>query len=227
MERLVHLRNALDFELFQPGPPDASVYQRLGISPDRPLLLTVTRLAYEKKLHRVLDAMPELLRSVPGAVAVMVGEGPRRGALEARARALGIQASVRIPGAVANGDLPGWYRSASAVLSLLDRTNASNPVFEAMACGRCVVALDVGTTREVVVPERTGVLIASHDLPHLGKILADLLLSGRQRRRMSALCSSIPQIAWIWRLRSSSKRSRRAARVLVRLLGFPLRAWEG
>jgi glycosyltransferase involved in cell wall biosynthesis len=64
---------------------------------------------------------------------------------------------------VKNVDLPDWYRLADVVVSLLDRTNASNPVFEAMACERCVVALDVGTTAQVVRDGETGVLVPAGD----------------------------------------------------------------
>ena len=182
--RLVHLRNGLDFDRFRPGSPVSSVWEDLGLSQGAPLLLTVTRLAPEKKLDRLIDAMPALLKRVPSAVAVLLGEGPEREALEARARVLGLQSSVLMPGAVPSADLPRWYRSASVVLSLLDRTNASNPVFEAMACEGCVVALDAGMTRELVVPDQTGVLLAGEDLGMLGEILADLLGDEERRRRL-------------------------------------------
>jgi glycosyltransferase involved in cell wall biosynthesis len=72
------------------------------------------------------------------------------------------------------------------VLSLLDRTNASNPVFEAMACERCVVALDTGMTRDLVIPDQTGVLLAHGDLPNLGEGLAELLEDEERRSRIGA-----------------------------------------
>ncbi|MDM7915499.1 MAG: glycosyltransferase family 4 protein, partial [Candidatus Eisenbacteria bacterium] len=183
-DRFIHLRNGLDFTHFVPGPEDPAVRERLGVPPGAPILLTATRLHQEKKLERVIDAVPELARRLPDAVAVLVGEGPERARLEAHVRRLGIERSVRMPGAVPNRDLVGWYRTAAIVLSLLDRTNASNPVFEAMACERCVVALDAGTTREVVVPEETGVLIERSDLPRLGNVLADLLADPGRRERL-------------------------------------------
>lgn len=183
-ERFLHLRNGLNFEHFSPGPPDPAVRERLGIPPGAPMLLTVTRLAYEKKLERVIDAMPALLARHPDAVAVLLGEGEERRRLEARVRERGVEAAVRLPGPVPGQQLPGWYRSADVVLSLLDRTNASNPVFEAMACERCVVGLDVGTTREVVVADRTGVLLPRADLPRLGDVLAELLDDDARRRRL-------------------------------------------
>ncbi len=183
-ERFVHLRNALDFETFTPGPADPEIFRKLDLPETAPLLMTVTRLAYEKKLERLIEAMPALLARAPQAVAVLVGEGPERAHLEARARERGVAHAVRMPGAVANRDLPAWYRSAAIVLSLLDRTNASNPVFEGMACERCVVALDAGTTRELVLDDRTGVLVAQDDLQGLGGTLADLVLDPERRIRL-------------------------------------------
>ena len=180
-DRFVHLRNGLDFEMFKPGPADPEIFAKLDLPEGTPLLITVTRLAYEKKLERLIDAMPDLLARAPQAVAVLIGEGPERPRLEARARDLGIAHAVRMPGAVANRDLPAWYRSAAIVLSLLDRTNASNPVFEGMACERCVVALDTGTTQELVQDGHTGVLIPATNLPRLGATLAGLVLDPDRR----------------------------------------------
>lgn len=184
-ERFVHLRNPLDFSLYTPGPPDQVIWEQLGVPAGTPIIMTVTRLAMEKKLERLIDALPALLRRFPGAIAVFLGEGPEREPLRERARALRVDQAIRMPGAVPHRDLPRWYRTASVVISLLDRTNASNPVFEAMACERCVLALDAGATREVVIPSKTGVLIRREDLPRLGEILCDLIENENQRRDLA------------------------------------------
>lgn len=185
-DRFHHLRNGLDFTLFAPGAEAQHVRSRVGAPPGVPLLMTVSRLSYEKKLERLIDAMPAVLARVPRAIAVLVGEGPERPGLEARARQLGVEHALRFPGAVPNAELPAWYRTADVVLSLLDRTNAGNPVFEAMACGRSVVALDVGTARDVVLHDRTGVLLPVSELPRLGDAIADLILDEPRRRRYEA-----------------------------------------
>ncbi len=186
MERFVHLRNGLDFENFRPGPPDPAIWEKIGAPQGTPLVMTVTRLAMEKKLDRVIDALPGVLERVPNAIAVLLGDGPERGALEALARTRGVMNAVRMPGPVANRDLPAWYRTASVVLSVLDRTNASNPVFEAMACERCVVALDAGTTREVIIDDRTGVLLGRKDLGRLSQVVANLIQDPARRARLGA-----------------------------------------
>jgi glycosyltransferase involved in cell wall biosynthesis len=183
-DRFVHLRNGLDFQEFSPGPPDRAIYERIGVPEGTPLLMTATRFVFEKKLERLIEAMPAVLQRVPNAVALLVGDGPDRPRLLARARDLGVERAVLFPGPVSHGELPAWYRTATLVLSLLDRTNASNPVFEAMACGRCVVAIDAGTTRDLVVPDKTGVLVRGEDIPRLGDAIADILLDEPRREAM-------------------------------------------
>ncbi|MFH1143179.1 MAG: glycosyltransferase family 4 protein [Candidatus Eisenbacteria bacterium] len=195
--RPVHfLRNGLALDLFLPGPRPKELLARLDLQEDAFVLLTATRLHSEKRLDRALHALAQLRREVPQAVAVLVGEGPEKEALRRLARELGVADAVRFPGAVLNADLPPWYRLADVVLSLLDRTNASNPVFEAMACERCVVALDVGSTAEVVRGGVTGVLLPPGRLEELPLVLAELArdpgrrqeLGRRGREAVAQLC---------------------------------------
>jgi glycosyltransferase involved in cell wall biosynthesis len=158
--RPVHfLRNGLPAGVFEPGAPPRGLLASLGLSENAFVLLSATRLHSEKRLDRALRLLARLRGEIPGASLILLGEGPEKATLQRLAEELGVGEAVRFPGAVRNVELTGWYRRADLVLSLLDRTNASNPVFEAMACERCVVALDVGTTREVIRPGETGVLV--------------------------------------------------------------------
>ncbi|MCC7143386.1 MAG: glycosyltransferase [Candidatus Eisenbacteria bacterium] len=179
-----HLRNGLEFDRFAPGPRETAIRTRLGLAPGDPLLITVTRLADEKKLERAIATLKGLRDRYPGARLALLGDGPERATLERAAEAMQVSAQVDFVGAVHQAELPEWYRSADFVLSLLDRTNASNPVFEAMACARVVAALDVGTTREVVQAGRTGVLLRTEDLPQLGAMLAALFADRLRMEQM-------------------------------------------
>ena len=79
-----------------------------------------------------------------------------------------------------------WYRSADLFISLLDRTNAANPTFEALACGNLVLALDTGTTREVIEHDVNGWLVSPSRLPRLGDDIASLLLDRQRCDRLRA-----------------------------------------
>ena len=179
-----HLRNGLEFSRFIAGERETPLRARLGLREEDPLLITVTRLASEKKLERAIAGLKGLRARFPGARLALLGDGPERERLTALVRAEGVEGNVDFVGAVHQAELPDWYRSADFVLSLLDRTNASNPVFEAMACGRVVAALDVGTTREVVLNDATGLLLHDRDLPRLGEILADCFADAHRMRRL-------------------------------------------
>lgn len=185
-ERFVFLRNGVEFPRFHPGPGSGEIRGRLGIAPEQPLLLVVGRISYEKRLDRAVRALPELLEKVPEAVLVVVGDGDEKERIIELSGSLGVAEHVRLPGAVDHSELPDWFRSADLVLSLLDRTNAANPTFEAMACGRPVVALDVGSTRQVVRDGENGVVLGYDDLPRLGNLLADLLSDRARLSRLGA-----------------------------------------
>ena len=185
LDRFVYIRYGLDFSRFCPGPPSAAIRAQLEIGPHQPLLITVTRLALEKKLERAIDAMPRLLERVPGAVLALVGDGPERARLVEHVAQRGLGHAVRFPGPVEHGSLPEWYRTADLVLSLLDRTNASNPVFETMACGRVAVALDSGQTRDLIEHGKNGIVVTPEELPILGDLLADLIEDPERRDRLA------------------------------------------
>jgi len=187
--RPIHfLRNGIPENVFTPGPRPAGLLSGLGLPEDAFVVMSVTRLHSEKRLDRLIRALARLRREMPGAAAILLGSGPERERLGRLARELGVADVVRFPGAVRNADLPGWYRLADVVVSLLDRTNASNPVFEAMACERCVLALDAGTTAEIVRGGETGVLLApGGEEATVAAVAAGLLELARDPQRRARL----------------------------------------
>src|SRR5699024_561972 len=94
----------LDLERFRPARTPAehadarALRAGLGIRPGQRVLLSVSRLAKEKNLDEVLEMMAVADRE--DSVLVLVGEGPYRGELEARAGARGMPDRARLPGVV-------------------------------------------------------------------------------------------------------------------------------
>jgi len=105
--------------------------------------------------HLIIDA----LRQLPEATLLIVGGGPDRGALEARAQAGGLAGRVRFLGEVPQQALPDIYSAADALVLASSREGWANVLLEAMACGTPVVASDVWGTREAVGGPEAGVLM--------------------------------------------------------------------
>ena len=140
--RFVVVPNGVDLDRFRPR--DRAVARAdLGLPPDQPLAVCVGRLHRQKGQHLLLDAWPQVLRSVPRARLVLVGEGPDRAGIEARATA-----GTTLVGRTT--DVQTWLAAADVVVQPSLWEGMSLSLLEAMAAGRSVVVTDVPGMREVV-----------------------------------------------------------------------------
>ena len=69
-----------------------------GIGMDRPVMLTVGRVAFEKNLEFLLDVVDAVRARIPDVLLVIAGEGPALPALERRVAQMGLSKSVRFVG---------------------------------------------------------------------------------------------------------------------------------
>jgi glycosyltransferase involved in cell wall biosynthesis len=170
--RVHTLYNGVDGALFAPG--DRAVARaRLALDPmDAPLLLYVGNLKDSKGCLDLLEAFPVVLAAQPRARLAYVGDGPCRGALLTRARALGIEDRLQLAGAMPHDALPDWFRAADLLCLPSHNEGVPNVVLEAMACGTPVVATRVGGIPEVV-PEHAGRLVPLGDRAALSAALVD------------------------------------------------------
>ncbi|MHB0979995.1 MAG: glycosyltransferase [Thermoleophilia bacterium] len=123
-----------------------------------PRVGTVARLVPVKDLDLFLDVVALLRSSLPGVRAAVVGDGPERERLTARARSLGLEAVVTFPGDVRPG--PRVVREFDLFLLTSESEGIPMTVLEAMAAALPVVATDVGGVGEAVVDGVTGALVA-------------------------------------------------------------------
>ncbi|MFI8896429.1 glycosyltransferase family 4 protein [Streptomyces paradoxus] len=139
--------NGIDVERFRPADADAVRAELLPDGgPRGPLVVCVGRLCRQKGQDVLLTAWESVLRRVPGARLVLVGDGPDHGRLRALA-----PGSVRFAGDV--DDVVPWYQAADLVVLPSRWEGMALAPLEAMACGRPVVVTDVGGARESLPPD--------------------------------------------------------------------------
>lgn len=182
--RLQVIRNGVDVNRFQPMP-QVQARAALGLA-GQPVLISVGHLVHVKGHDLTLEAFALLLRRWPEATLCLVGDGPLRPALQARAAILGIAEHVRFVGAVPNDQLATWY-SAADVMVLASRSEGwANVLLESMACGTPVVATAVGGSAEVVADACAGRLVPPGDPAALAQGLVALLGSAPDRAAVRA-----------------------------------------
>jgi glycosyltransferase involved in cell wall biosynthesis len=152
--------------------------------PDEILVTMVGRLTAIKNHTLALSAFAALDGKAERALLVLVGGGEDEARLRALADRLGIAARVRFA---------GWWHDLEAVyygsdIVALSSDNEGTPVclIEALACGRAVVATDVGGVADVLDEGRFGVLVAPRQVSAFAQAL-ERLLDPAERARYEAL----------------------------------------
>ncbi|MBI4615752.1 MAG: glycosyltransferase family 4 protein [Planctomycetes bacterium] len=181
--RIVVIPNAIRAEDYVIPPTCEAARARLGI--DFPFLLTVARLTPWKGIDHLLDLVP----SLPAPMRlVVVGEGPERERLEARAASLGVSERVLFVGRVPPSEVTVWMRAAEVFVLFTGYEGMSHVLLEALAAGTPVVASDKGGNPEVIRDGVDGILVPYPDPTHLRREVAALLadLPRRERLRKAA-----------------------------------------
>ncbi|MCB1958234.1 MAG: glycosyltransferase [Rhodocyclaceae bacterium] len=162
--------------------------QAHGIAEDRPVALTVSRLAHEKNIDFLLDAADLARRTCPSLLLLVAGEGPAEGALRDRAAARGLDGHVRFLGYLERSrDLPDCYAAADLFV-FASRTETQGLVLlEAMAAGTGVLALSSMGTASILAAGR-GCLVGPDDVPAFAERMAACLSDrdGLQRLGVAA-----------------------------------------
>lgn len=184
MDRFRFWPNGIDKAAFTANVDAAAVWRRLGVPSAPAVVLSVSRLHPEKHVERLMEAAPRVLADHPETRFVVVGTGGERESLEATAGRLGVEDRVHFVGSVDQKELPEVYLAADVFVTLSDRTNASNPLYEAMMAGLAVVALNTGCTGDVVKNGGNGVLVEPGEVGRLGELLSGLLSDGELRERL-------------------------------------------
>ncbi|MET8449753.1 glycosyltransferase [Streptomyces sp. NPDC005209] len=164
------ISNGIDPDRFRPAAA-AAVRSTPGLelAPAAPLVVCVGRLCRQKGQDVLLAAWDAVLQDLPNARLVLVGDGPDREELRARA-----PRSVLFAGAVA--DPAPWYRAADLVVLPSRWEGMALAPLEAMACGRPVVVTDVDGARESLPPALTRHCLVPPECPAaLAEAVAALL----------------------------------------------------
>lgn len=148
-----------------------------------PVIGSVMRLARPKDPETFLRAAASVRTRYPEARFVIVGDGPRRSAVESLAEALGLADSVIFTGV--RRDVPELLGALDIFVLASWSEGLPRVVTEAMASSVPVVASDVGGISEVVESGETGLLVPPGDVEELAGALLRLLSNEDWARRLA------------------------------------------
>jgi L-malate glycosyltransferase len=138
-------------------PSQAEIRRDLGLPDDGVVVVTTAVLRPEKRLDVLLAAFAELRTTTPGAVLVVMGDGPQRAALETQAAALALGRGVRFLGH--RTDVPRVLAAADIGVLCSDHEGTPLALMEYMNAGLAIAATEVGGIPAMVRNEREGLLV--------------------------------------------------------------------
>ena len=151
---------------------------------DARVLVAVCRLDDQKGLDVAIAALAQVRERHPGTVLVVLGEGPLRDELTARARRHDVADALFLPGRV--GDVTRWLRRAEVVVHPARWEGFGLALLEAMLCARPLVASSVSAIPEIVVDGGTGLLVPPDDVAALAGAITELLDDPDRAARLGA-----------------------------------------
>jgi glycosyltransferase involved in cell wall biosynthesis len=182
--KIVSIPTGVDTTVFSRASVSADFREQHGISRDAPLVGIIAVLRSWKGHEDFIDAARLVLKEIPDARFVIVGDGPRYQNIRDYIDRLGLAGSVT---------MTGHRTDVAAVLAALDvfvlssygHEGVPQAVLQAMAMEVPVVATDVGAMSEAVRNGKTGLLAPSRDPQALAVHMTNLLRRSELRRALA------------------------------------------
>jgi glycosyltransferase involved in cell wall biosynthesis len=160
----------------------AQVRAALGIPADSPVVLFAGRLAPQKGVKDLLEALDVLQHVRPELHTLIVGDGPLRGTLEGLARSFDLRGRVQFLGH--REDVPRLLAAADLLVLPSLYEGLPNVVLEAMRFRKPVVATAAPGTTEVVVHDQTGLLVPVQNPTELARAIRAVIDNPVLARRL-------------------------------------------
>ncbi len=182
-DRLRLLHNSIVLERYRRQGRRGMLGEILGRPLSGPVIASIGRLSPEKGHADLLDALGLVAQRGYNVSAVLVGDGPERPRLQEKIRALGLEASVHLPGYLSH---PERILEDVDLMVLPSHTEGlPNAALEALAMEVPVLATAVGGTPEVIADGETGRLVSPRSPEALAAGIVDFLSHPEAWKRMA------------------------------------------
>ena len=172
------------------------------IALDRPMLLYVGRVAYEKNIDFLLWMVKILSEERPDLLLVITGEGPAKASLVKLTKTLNIEKNVQFIGYLdRNTELNACYASADIFVFASKSETQGLVLLEAMAQGTPVVAIAELGTASILVEGKGAMIAAEHTLDFAEKV-HQLLIYPEQRFELGRQAKAYALTNWTAKLQA-------------------------
>ena len=202
--KLTKIAPGIDTEHFRPLD-GRELREKYGIA-DRATIVSVGRLVHRKGQDRLVEAMPLVLKEIPEAHLVFIGEGPHRKRLDELVKKFKLENHVTFIGRIQYSDLPRHF-SLGDIFAMPSRSRLFGleveglgiVYLEASACGLPVVGGNSGGAPDEVKEGITGFVVDGNNLAEIADRIITLLKDDDLRNDMGNAGRIWALEEWQWK----------------------------
>ncbi len=180
--RIVTIHEGIDVERVQHAPV-VKIHEEFWLPAGVPVVGNVAALVPHKGQRHLVDAASLVVRRVPDARFVILGEGELRAPLERQVKELRLEKHVLLPGF--RTDVLSLLKAFDIFVMSSVTEGLGTSLLDAMAARRPIVATEAGGIPEVVVNEQTGLLVPVRDHERMAAAIVRLLKDAALRERFA------------------------------------------
>ncbi|MBA7530176.1 D-inositol-3-phosphate glycosyltransferase [subsurface metagenome] len=176
----------VDTNLFHPSPDSAEIRQKWELGERDHVVVFIGTLFEFSGLDGFIRQFPEVIKQIPEAKLLIVGDGPQRPKLEGIIAELGLQRQVTITGFQPYQTMPQYINLAAICINPFLITDATRNIFpgkivQYLACGKAVIATSLPGMIAVIAGEHQGVVYANNHGDMVAEVVS--LLKSTERRQ--------------------------------------------
>jgi glycosyltransferase involved in cell wall biosynthesis len=175
-EKFTTVYSGMELDRFLKAKVDAQLVRReFGIPENAPVVGKIARLFHLKGHDQLMDAAPEIVKKHRDVRFFLVGDGVLYDHLRDRARSLGILDNFVFAGLIDPERIPEMLSAMDIVVHTSLREGLARVLPQALAMGKPCVSFELDGAPEVVIPDKTGYLVAPNDTAGLARAVSCLL----------------------------------------------------
>ena len=206
IDSMVKIAPGIDTFHFSPQADATQRRTELGLE-SKKIIISVGRLVHRKGQDKLIQAFPTIVREIPSAHLLIVGEGPYRAHLEKLVEKLSLKANVTFVGRIFYNDLPS-YLSASDVFVMPSRSRFFGleveglgiVYLEASACAIPVVAGVSGGAPDAVQEGITGLCVDGTNIGQIAEAVIHICSDSKRATKMGLAGRNWVIEQWQWEI---------------------------